>query len=85
MTKEIRVYPDPNHSIRFNRYANVHAAINAAKCDIGLFGENPSKVRLFTGEGWSIHMRGPWGRVVVTGDFVHMDEVNKFMMEVTHA
>lgn len=82
MTKEIRVYPNPKHSIRFNRYATIRSAIQAAKWDIGLFGDNPSKVQLFTGEGWSLHIHGPWGRVVVTGDFVHMDEVNKFMQTV---
>lgn len=84
MTKNIRVYTAPNESTWFDRYDKVNSAVQAAEWAVGIFGDKPSKVQLFKGEGWALHLHGPWGRAVVTGDFTHVGEVEDYVKEVCH-
>lgn len=79
MMKPFRVYPDPDNSVRFNRFATAEKAIVDAYWSVGIFGGTPKKVVAFVGEIFSLHIYGDWGRVVLTGPKESLSEVKILM------
>ena len=83
MQKAIRVYTDPNTSIDFIRYSNVAEATLAVITTAGVFAPKKArKVQMFIGQGWSMHISGDWGRVVVTGDLETLSEAEELRKEM---
>lgn len=83
MQKNTRVYTDPDNSVQFTRYGEVGDAICAALTGAGVFAPQKPRIKMFIGQGWSMHIRGSWGRIVVTGDIETLAEVKAFVEKET--
>lgn len=82
MMKTIRVYTDPDNSVNFTRFGAFGDAVFTALSEAGVFAPaKPTKIQMFTGQGWSLHISGCWGRVVVTGDLETLAEAESFRKE----